>query len=70
VGGDAVVKLLDAVGGETNPALCDRDTIRFLYGDIEYEKLPGGSRYYRNAIHRPKDREEASADKEKFGEIF
>ena len=69
-GSDALEKLRAAVGEETNPALCDRDTIRFIYGDIAPEKLPSGGRYYRNAVHRPKDGEEAEEDKKRFGEIF
>lgn len=68
--GDVIEKLIAATGGETNPLLCERDTIRFIYGDVQPEKLPGGRRYYRNAVHRPKNEEEAEEDKKKFGGVF
>lgn len=54
--------ILTIVGTETNPAFCTPDTIRFTYGSHLPETMEGGLKYYRNAIHRPKNRDEAARD--------
>ena len=71
VKGDHVVKkLLETVGVKTNPALCDPDTIRYIYGTHVPEELEEGLKYYRNAAHRPRDSAEAQKNLKDFGEIL
>lgn len=71
VKGDNVVrKLLDTVGLKTNPALCNPDTIRYIYGDHVPEELEQGLKYYRNAAHRPASEVEVKEDLEKFRNIL
>ncbi|MEI6843382.1 MAG: nucleoside-diphosphate kinase [bacterium] len=71
VKGDNVVrKLLDTVGLKTNPALCDPETIRYIYGDLVPEELEQGLKYFRNAAHRPTSNEEAREDLNKFSKII
>lgn len=71
VKGDNVVrKLLDTVGLKTNPALCNPDTIRYIYGDHVPEELEEGLKYYRNAAHRPASETEVREDLEKFRDIL
>ena len=63
-------KLLTTVGLKTNPALCDSDSIRYIYGNHVPEELGEGLRYYRNAAHRPRDEKEAEKDLNLFREIL
>lgn len=68
-GGNAVGKLLTTVGLKTNPALCEPDTIRYIYGSHIPEELEDGLKYYRNAAHRPTNEQEAEEDLNKFRKI-
>jgi nucleoside diphosphate kinase len=68
-GNDVIEKLLNTVGLNTNPALCEPETIRYIYGTHVPEELEGGFKYYRNAAHRPKDKMEAEEDREKFRNV-
>jgi nucleoside diphosphate kinase len=71
VKGDNVVsKLLNLVGLKTNPALCEEDTIRYIYGDHIPEELGEGLEYFRNATHRPTNTNEAIDDLEKFKDLI
>jgi nucleoside diphosphate kinase len=71
VKGDNVVnKLLNLVGLKTNPALCEEDTIRYIYGDHVPEELGEGLKYFRNAAHRPTNTDEAMADLKKFKDLI
>ena len=71
VRGDNVVnKLLNLVGVKTNPALCEEDTIRYIYGDHVPEELGEGLKYFRNAAHRPTNTNEAVADLKKFKNLI
>jgi nucleoside diphosphate kinase len=69
-GDDAVRKLLAMVGVKTNPALCDPDSIRYIYGNHVPEELGEGLQYYRNAAHRSRDAAEAEKDLKNFGDIL
>jgi nucleoside diphosphate kinase len=69
-GDDAVRKLLAMVGVKTNPALCDPDSIRYIYGDHVPEELGEGLQYYRNAAHRSRDEAEAKKDLKNFRDIL
>ena len=71
VKGDNVVqKLLQVIGLKTNPALCEEDTVRYMYGDHVPEELEQGLKYYRNAAHRSSNEAEAVADVKKFKQIL
>lgn len=71
VRGDNVVrKLLDTVGLKTNPALCDPETIRYIYGNHMPKELEEGLKYYRNAAHRPSNNEEVKSDLKKFRDLL
>lgn len=69
-GDDVVHKLLNLVGLKTNPALCDPETVRFIYGDHIPEELEGGLKYYKNAAHRPTNVREAQEDLDKFRDLL
>lgn len=71
VKGDNVVsKLVDLVGLKTNPALCNLDTIRYIYGDHIPEELGGDLKFYRNAAHRPLNEQESKEDLKKFKNLL
>jgi nucleoside diphosphate kinase len=71
VKGDNVVnKLMSLVGLKTNPALCEEDTIRYIYGDHIPEELGEGLKYFRNAAHRPTNTDEAVTDLKKFKDLI
>jgi nucleoside diphosphate kinase len=63
---DIIQKVLAETGMKTNPALCEDDTIRYIYGDHVPVELGNGLKYFRNAIHRPKNEGEAKKDLENF----
>ena len=65
-GGNVVNTLIGSVGAKTSPALCEPDTIRFIYGTHMAEELREGYKYWRNAAHRAKDEVERKCDLEKF----
>jgi nucleoside diphosphate kinase len=69
-GDNVIAKLLNLVGLKTNPKLCDKETIRYIYGDHVPEKLAGGLEYYRNAAHRPTSPDEAQKDLKKFKDLI
>ena len=67
VKGDNVFKkLLETVGLKTNPALCDPEAIRYIYGDHVPEELEEGLKYYRNAAHRPSSSKQATDELKSF----
>ena len=67
---DILSKLLNTVGLKTNPALCDPESIRFIYGNHIPEELGKGLQYYQNAAHRPTNQEEADRDLNLFKDII
>jgi nucleoside diphosphate kinase len=69
-GEDVARKLLEMVGLKTNPALCDPETLRFVYGSHIPEELGDGLKYYRNAAHRSTNDEEVKEDLEKFNQFL
>lgn len=69
-GNDVVNKLLKTIGLKTNPALCNPETVRYIYGDHIPEELEEGLKYFRNAAHRPTTKEESVEDLEKFRSIL
>lgn len=69
-GDNLLAKLLQTVGLKTNPALCDPETVRFMYGDHVPEDLDEGLQYYKNAAHRGTTPAEIEADLQKFRNIL
>lgn len=67
-GDHAVERLLDIAGKNTKPSECHSTTIRYQYGKWD-PILVGGVAYYMNAIHRPKNDEEANAHISLFDRI-
>jgi nucleoside diphosphate kinase len=65
-GENAIARLVEVCGLFTNPSKCVAGTIRRLFGDAPIN-LPNGQQYYRNAIHRPQNKEEVKRDRELFG---
>lgn len=59
---NTISKVLSAVGLETNPAHCDSTTLRFRYGNHTPQEIGEGLNYYYNAVHRPKNQDEAQND--------
>ncbi|MCL5782085.1 MAG: hypothetical protein M1459_01865, partial [Patescibacteria group bacterium] len=67
VRGEKVLPTLrKVVGDKTNPNMCNEDTVRYIFGDHNPEKLDAGATYFRNAAHRPTDLEEQKKDKINF----
>lgn len=56
-GDSALEKLYVISGTETDPNKCNTGTIRNLFG-IKAPQIFNGIKYYKNAIHRPKTKEE------------
>ncbi len=70
-GGDDVLKKVITVTGEnTNPAQCDEQSIRYVFGEHVGRKTSDGRKYFRNAVHRSKDEKEQSEDLEKFKDLL
>lgn len=65
-GEDVVRKLLKVIGLNTDPGLCDEDTIRSRFGMHIPVLLDEDLKYFFNAIHRPKDEQERKSDLNKF----
>ncbi len=65
-GNDLVEKLVTLAGEHTNPAVCDTNSIRYLFGEHFARETSDGGAYYRNAVHRPKDESEREHDLEEF----
>ena len=61
VGENAVRRLLEVVGHATDPNECSPGTLRKEFG-CKVPECVGSAIYFRNAIHRPKDSEEAQRD--------
>ena len=61
-GEDAVNRLANYAGRNVNPKKCTSGTVRFRYGSRKPVALGDGVLYYRNAIHCPKNGEEAQRD--------
>ena len=62
VGEDAVNRLANYAGRNINPKKCRPETVRFRYGGSKPVALGDDVLYYRNAIHCPKNGEEAQRD--------
>jgi nucleoside diphosphate kinase len=68
-GGEQLIEqILNLTGRERSPVLCGHGTIRYEYGVHVPVKLPDGSIYFKNAIHRPRNDHEASRDLKLFRE--
>ena len=65
VGKDAVNTLLRITGTEIDPVNCSPESIRFKFGARKPIMIDGVI-YYKNIIHRPRNREEARHDVEVF----
>lgn len=62
-GTDAIKNFFLLSGTETSPSLCAPHTIRFRFGK-KTPRIVGNYQYFENAIHRPKNLEEAKRDVE------
>ena len=60
-GVQAIARLFEACGTETNPMRCAPDTIRRTFGKATDESVRGMA-FWLNVIHRPMDRQEARRD--------
>ena len=60
-GDNAIEKLIEVCGTETNPFNCKKGTIRNLFG-VHKLQFYNGTGYYQNAIHRPKTEIEFKKD--------
>ncbi len=69
-GADLVEILVALTGDHTNPARCDQDSIRYVFGDHVAREAGEGELYYRNAVHRGKDAQEQQEDLEKFRDLI
>lgn len=65
VGRDAVNTLLQIAGTEIDPVDCAPESIRFKFG-ARKPIMIDGVRYYKNIIHRSRNREEAKQDVKVF----
>jgi nucleoside diphosphate kinase len=69
-GPDLVEKLVRLTGQDTNPSNCSSESIRSIFGEHFPRKTDIGNDYYRNAIHRPKNKEERRAGLDDVGSLF
>lgn len=69
-GPDILQKIIATTGERTNPAEFDEKSIRYLFGDHLGHEIADGKYYFRNAIHRAKDKREKSEDLDKFENFF
>lgn len=69
-GSDILQKIILITGEKTNPAECDEKSIRYLFGDHFGHKTADDGVYFRNAIHRAKDKKEKTEDLDKFESFF
>jgi nucleoside diphosphate kinase len=60
-GNEAIERFRILAGTETAPAKCEPGSIRGKYGIVQPFRV-GGAIYYANAIHRPKNSDEARKD--------
>ncbi len=64
-------KVIKITGLDREPAKCDEDSIRYLFGEHTGYPMAGlNDVYYRNAIHRGKNTEEVNSDKQKFSKLL
>ncbi len=66
---NAVHRLMEVAGHATNPSDCLPGTIRAKYGCKIPEKV-GQALYFKNAIHRSKDADEAARDLTLFADLW
>lgn len=69
-GEDMLSKIIDITGEKTNPAECDDESIRYLFGEHVGRETWDGKTYFRNAIHRGKDAGERKEDLDKFEHLL
>jgi nucleoside diphosphate kinase len=69
IGENAVEKLLSICGHVTDPSQCAAQTIRNRFGVRQVEHFENAL-YFKNAIHRPKNAEEAQRDLNALSKIF
>ena len=60
-GQNAVWKLLEISGTETDPSICATGTIRNIFGQSKLYRV-GNALYYKNAFHRSQNKMEAKRD--------
>lgn len=65
-GNDLLQTVISLTGEKTNPAECDEESIRYLFGEHSGKETDTGKTYFRNAIHRAKNSEEQADDLHKF----
>ncbi len=61
-GNNALQRLVIVSGKETNPILCEENTIRRIFGWSNRILLAEGYYFYGNVIHRPKNPQELKRD--------
>lgn len=64
-GRDAIAKLTELAGSSTNPAKCEKHSIRATFG-VTLPVRVGHSLYYLNGFHRSRDAAEANDDLELY----
>jgi len=65
-GGDNMVQdLVTLVGEKTNPAECNEDSIRYIFGE-HFGRKVGDETFHYNAAHRAKNQKEREEDLDKF----
>lgn len=67
-GQNAIDKLIEISGSETDPKLCTSGTIRNIFGEQVGYRF-GKALYYKNAFHRSSNRAEAKNEVELFERI-
>lgn len=68
---DIIDKVTQITGLDREPGKCSENSIRYLFGEHKGYPMAGlDDIYYRNAIHRGKDKKEVEEDKEKFGKLL
>lgn len=68
VGLNAIAKLVEISGKDTNPNLCALGTIRNRFGEKLGYKV-GNALYYKNVFHRSKNKQEAKKEVDLFDKI-
>ncbi|MEJ0053973.1 MAG: nucleoside-diphosphate kinase [bacterium] len=61
-GKDAIRRFFALAGKETNPGKCHESTLRRQFGIPNADIIGGRRKYWRNALHRPRDANEAIRD--------
>lgn len=65
-GEDILSRIIDLTGENTDPQKCDKESIRYIFGEHFGRETEDGKIYRRNAIHRAKNEEERRQDLDKF----